>query len=471
MTNNSLFAYIQDVYAPVDDERTDVGLTVIGEIPKDMSGAYVQNNPNPQYPPQGLYHWFDGDGMIHGVQLDNGAATYRNRYVQTKAFQEEKENSAPLWRGILEPFDPQSSRPFDKDTANTDLVYHNGQLLAMWWLSGQPYAIDPITLETKKPEDFGGTIGDMTMAAHPKLDPRTGELIVFGYNPYQQPYLTAGVISADGRVTHQADLRCPIPSLFHDIAITPNYTVFLDLPMYWDQKRLKQGKRRVRFDPARPSRFGVMPRYDNGDKCIWFELPACYIYHTINAHEEQDADGNTVVVMTACRIENPLPNCDHGEEPTIPRLFFLRLHPFLYEFRFNLGTGKASQRQLDDSPTEFPRINDNYTGVSSQYAYHPRVAKEQTLLFDGFIKYNTQTGVGKHVVYGEGRIGGETVFVPREGATNEDEGYVTTFVRDRRNARSELVIYDAQTLDLCAQVIIPRRIPFGFHAHWAPHPK
>ena len=242
MPNNSLFAYIQDVYAPVEDERTDLNLTVIGEIPADISGAYVQNNPNPQFPPQGLYHWFDGDGMIHGVQLENGTATYRNRYVQTEGFQAEKESQEPLWRGILEPFDPDSTRPVDKDTANTDLVYHNGQLLAMWWLSGQPYAIDPITLDTKKAEDFGGTLGEMTIAAHPKLDPRTGELIVFGYNPYQQPYLTAGVISADGRVTHRADLNCPIPSLFHDIAITPNYTVFLDLPMYWDQKRLREGK-------------------------------------------------------------------------------------------------------------------------------------------------------------------------------------------------------------------------------------
>ena len=469
MPNNSLFAYIQDVYAPVDDERTDTDLIVIGEIPKEIAGAYVQNNPNPQFPPEGLYHWFDGDGMIHGVQLENGTATYRNRYVHTRGFQEEREHGGVLWRGILEPFNPDSPRSFDKDTANTDLVYHNGQLLAMWWLSGTPYAVDPITLETKGAESFGGTLGDMTIAAHPKLDPRTGELMVFGYNPYQQPYLTAGVISAEGQITHRADLNCPIPSLFHDIAITPNHTIFLDLPMYWDQERLRQGKRRVRFDKERPSRFGVMPRYDDGTQCQWFELPSCYIYHTINAHEEQDAEGNTVVVMTACRIEDPLPYCDHDQEPTIPRLFFLRMHPFLYEFRFNLGTGKASQKQLDDAPTEFPRINDQYLGVPSTYAYHPRVAKEKTLLFDGFIKYNTQTGCGEHVVYGEGRIGGETVFIPREGAKSEDEGYITTFVRDRREERSELVIYDAQTLERCAQVLIPRRVPFGFHAHWAPH--
>ena len=91
MPQDSIFAYIQDVYAPVKDERVDHDLQVIGEIPKDLKGAYVQNNPNPQFPPQGLYHWFDGDGMIHGVQLHEGEATYRNRYVQTKGFLEEGE--------------------------------------------------------------------------------------------------------------------------------------------------------------------------------------------------------------------------------------------------------------------------------------------------------------------------------------------------------------------------------------------
>ena len=116
-------------------------------------------------------------------------------------------------------------------------------------------------------------------------------------------------------------------------------------------------------------------------------------------------------------------------------------------------------------------MNDDWIGVSSQWSYNPRIAKESTLLFDGFIKYNTNTGASQHVVYGEGRIGGETVFVPKEGASAEDEGYVTTFVRDRKNERSELVIYDAQTLDLAARVMIPRRVPFGFHANWAPHPR
>ena len=87
MTQNALSAYLDGVYAPVRDEGTDTRLTVLGAIPTDICGAYVQNNPNPRFAPKGLYHWFDGDGMIHGVQLQAGEATYRNRYVRTAGFE------------------------------------------------------------------------------------------------------------------------------------------------------------------------------------------------------------------------------------------------------------------------------------------------------------------------------------------------------------------------------------------------
>ena len=114
-------------------------------------------------------------------------------------------------------------------------------------------------------------------------------------------------------------------------------------------------------------------------------------------------------------------------------------------------------------------FNHHFLGQASQWAYHPRIAKEETLLFDGFIKYDTRTGAGRHVAYGPGRIGGETVFVPREGAEEEDDGYVTTFVTDRSEMQSELVVYDAQSLELACRILLPRRVPFGFHANWVDH--
>jgi carotenoid cleavage dioxygenase-like enzyme len=48
-----------------------------GTLPPDMDGMFVRNGPNPQFPPLGPYHWFVGDGMVHGVRGHDGQASYR----------------------------------------------------------------------------------------------------------------------------------------------------------------------------------------------------------------------------------------------------------------------------------------------------------------------------------------------------------------------------------------------------------
>ncbi len=463
----NITSYMDATFAPVTDERTDVALPVIGQLPSELSGVLVNNSPNPALDPGPSYHWFDGDGMVHAIHFDGGRATYRNRYIHTAGLDAERAAGQRLWRGLLEPFDPTCPRGPDKNTANTDLVWHNGKLLALWWLGGEPYTLSLPDLETIGAEDFGGTL-TCGIAAHPKVCPSTGEMIFFDYSPYRPPHLQVGVASADGRVTHHLPIHEARPSLFHDIAITRNHTILLDLPMLWDPSKLAQGKRRVRFARDQPGRIGVMERH--GDRVRWFEIPPCYSYHTINAHETQDAAGDTVITLIACRIEDPIPTTPHAAEPHIPRLHFLRLQPFLHRWTINLGTGQVTEEQLDDVPTEFPRMNDRFLGGPARLAWSPRVARSPTLLFDGFITYDLQTGSGTATDYGEGMVGGETVFAPRAGGTDEDDGWVVVFVNEASGARSEARVYDARQPGSppVARVQIPRRVPTGFHAHWVP---
>jgi carotenoid cleavage dioxygenase-like enzyme len=446
--------YRDGVYAPVRDELRVENLHVQGEIPTSIKGMFVQNNPNPRFEPAGRYHWFDGDGMVHGVVLAHGKATYVNRYIQTPALQADLTAGKALTRGILEPIDFSREEGPDKDTANTDLVFHNGKLMALWWMGGTPYELSVPHLETRGPVDFARDL-PCGVAAHPKVDPHTGDMVFFDYSVYQAPYLHVGVIGADGAVKHVAPVEIPGPRLFHDIAITANYTIILDLPMTWDAAAVKAGFRKVDFNPEQPSRFGIMPRFGTQEDIRWFEAPPCYIYHTINAWEETNAAGQNVI---------------HSEEAHIPRLTFLRLHPFLTRWAFNLDTGAVTEDQLDDVPTEFPRMNDQFLSRPSRYGYHPRIAREPTLLFDGFIKYDLESGTHRPHSWGPDCVGGETVFVPREGGVDEDDGWVVTFVTDRRANESFLDIVDARSPGHgpIARIEMPRRVPFGFHSHWVP---
>src|SRR5207302_995615 len=97
--------YLAGVFAPVGVEGTDENLEVVGEIPTDLDGVYLRNGPNPQFPPEGRYHWFDGDGMVHAVRFQDGRATYTNRWVRTAAFERERTEGKMLWTGIIESAD------------------------------------------------------------------------------------------------------------------------------------------------------------------------------------------------------------------------------------------------------------------------------------------------------------------------------------------------------------------------------
>jgi carotenoid cleavage dioxygenase-like enzyme len=94
-------------YAPVGQELTAGDLTVTGSIPKELTGWYLRNGPNPHE--AGSAHWFLGDGMVHGVRLERGRATaFRNRWVRTATFTD----GVPL-------FDQFGNRDLTAGSANT----------------------------------------------------------------------------------------------------------------------------------------------------------------------------------------------------------------------------------------------------------------------------------------------------------------------------------------------------------------
>jgi len=80
--------YLEGNYRPVKEVLTATKLDVIGSVPRDLFGTYLRNGPNPklQASPK-KYHWFMGDGMVHGVRLEEGNALwYRNNYVVGEEF-------------------------------------------------------------------------------------------------------------------------------------------------------------------------------------------------------------------------------------------------------------------------------------------------------------------------------------------------------------------------------------------------
>ncbi|NAS24345.1 9-cis-epoxycarotenoid dioxygenase [Herbidospora sp. NEAU-GS84] len=456
--------YLLGVYAPVQEELTADQLEVVGEIPRDLNGVYLRNGPNARFPMRGRYHWFDGDGMVHAVHFENGAARYRNRWVRTKAFEAESAAGRALWTGVME--NPKDN-PFGntrglnlKDSANTDIVFHQGRLLTTWYLCGSPYTMDPLSLETLGAQTFLDTLTGDVMA-HPKVDERTGELFWFDYGP-KPPFLRYGVVGPQGTVDHVVDLDLPGARLPHDMAITENHAILMDLPLYQDLDAARRGRYKLTFDRSLPSRFGVIPKRGRADQIRWFEAKPCYIYHVVNAWEEGGE-----IVMDVCRVARPAPS---GGGSVLARMIsYLKLDARMYRYRFDLTTGTTSEEYVDgDHNTEFPSIDLRTTGRRSRYAYNVSVKQAPTNLFDGLVKYDNLTGTKQTYHFGEHRYGSEAPFAPRDGSAGEDDGYLVTFVTDEREGRSEVQVLDASdiTKGPVARVLLPQRVPLGFHATW-----
>ena len=450
--------------APIHQEDVFENLPVIGQVPTDLNGLYVRNGPNAFYPPEWRYHAYDGDGMLHAVKFSQGKVVYRNRWIETSGLQQERAAGHALWRGLKEAWRTDCPEQPLKNTSNTDVKYHAGRLISMWYRSGMPYALDPDTLQTLGTADFDGAI--TRMSAHSRPDEHTGELLFFDYG-MTKPYMVYGVIGPDRKLKHKIDVPLPGPRLPHDMAITEHYTILHDFPLWPDEEALAAGRYKVRFHPDQPTRFGVVPRYGQASEIRWFNAKPNYMLHVVNAWEEGD---EVVMVGTPYRMhEGPdgLPDARRLEHTV-----HLRQRDFLlYEWRFDLRTGQTHERVIDDVlNTEFPVINSQYQGRKNRYSFNvifPPGGKEEPR-FPGLVKYDLTTG--GYVAYSAGPkyFYNEPGFAPRDKAQSEDDGYLVGLVWNPVEQQSEIQVFDGKDARLAqgpvARIILPRRVPNGFHA-------
>jgi carotenoid cleavage dioxygenase-like enzyme len=433
----------QGNFPPVSEEVTITDLKVEGSIPLDLNGYYYRNGPNNWKGPS--RHFFFGDGMIHGVKIEDGQARwYRNRYVQTPFLYGESSN----FKTAMDPAANQS---------NVSVIYHGGKLLSLGE-AGLPYEIDPEELTTKAPHDYQGKLAG-AMTAHPKIDPATGELLFFGYNAVR-PYLTYYRADASGALVQKEVLETAGPALMHDFAITENYVIFLELPVVFSWWAMLKGEALpFVWNEDAPSRIGVMPRTGSSKDLKWFEIDPAFVFHVMNAYEQ----GNDVMLDVA--------RYDH--------LWVNGSSDFDYPARlsrYTLGmkTGHSSLQEIGPQRMEFPQVNRELTGRNYRYGYSLGVV----IVGTGANKYESIGSVIKHDMLsgdvqvfevGGGEIPGEPFFVPTRQASNEDDGYVLSYVYSPDTHSTSLWIMDGHNIsNVLAKVQLAARVPQGFHGLWLP---
>jgi carotenoid cleavage dioxygenase-like enzyme len=433
MTTAETVPYMAGNYAPVADELTAYDLPVTGTVPPELSGWYLRNGPNPHDAAEG--HWFFGDGMVHGVRIDGGrAVSYRNRWVRTKL----------LADGVSRANRADGTVDLTGGPANTHVVRHAGHTFALVE-SSFPYEIT-CDLETVGPYDFDGKL-TTAMTAHPKTCPTTGELHFFGYAA-TEPYLTYHRADAGGELVLSRPVEVPGPTMMHDFALTARHVVFLDLPVVL---RPEASGMPFRWHPEYGARLGLLRRDDPYGAVRWFDIDPCYVFHTLNAHE----DGGRVVLY-AMRYPELFTEDDRGKRAT------------LWRWTVDPVAGTVTEAEIDGRTGEFPRIDDRLAGLDARYGVAVTAGTPGTETAAGALyRYDLSTGAVVTHRFGAGRTPGEAAFAPADG-TPGGPGWLLSYVYDAAADRSDLVILDADDVAAppVATVHLPARVPYGFHGNW-----
>jgi carotenoid cleavage dioxygenase len=454
--------YLKGNFAPVREETAFPDLVIKGALPRELSGSYFRNGPNPQFDPRDAnYHWFAGDGMIHAFTVDGGKVGYQNRYVRTPKWTLENEAGKAMYGTFG---NPMTSDPSvigkDSGVANTNIIWHAGKLLALEE-AHQPFELDPRTLASKGYLNYAGDGGRFT--AHPKIDPKTGELVFFGYSAGLMPFsnkVVWGVVDKAGVVTKLETFEAPFASMIHDFFVTENYVLIPVLPLTGSMERAMSGKPPFAWEPDKGAHIALMRR-DEGVKSLrWFETEACYVFHPMNMYE----DGDAIVVDVMEYAQAPL-------FPDLNGVLTENASAYLKRWTFNLKDQSVKRAELDDLAGEFPRFDERLAGLAYRHGYFASNSKRDgKVRFDSIAHFDHQTGARSIYQFKDGDMPGEPVFVPRSAKAGEHDGFLVTTVYRGGENRSDFVVFEAGdiTAGPVAEAQLPTRVPFGFHGNWAP---
>lgn len=438
--------WLSGAYAPVREEITAVDLPVLGSIPAELDGRYVRNGPNPVGDGDpATYHWFTGDGMVHGIRLRDGRAEwYRNRWVRSTAVSQTLgEDPAP------------GERHGGFDTANTNVIGLAGRTYALVEAGARPVELSA-ELATVCHSDFGGTLPH-GFTAHPKVDPGTGDLHAIAYH-WALPHLEYVVVGADGAVRQVEPVEVSDSPMIHDCSITERWMVVYDLPVTFDLDTAMTGAGfPYAWNVGHAARVGLIPLGGPGRDVRWFEVEPCYVFHPLNAYDDGEH-----VVLDVVRYERIFDHARLGPDDTAPAW---------YRWTLDTRTGTVHERQMSDVRFEFPRVDERHVGRPYRWGYGAETTTDRGNDFGGrLVRIDAERGEATPVDLGPGRRSGEWVMVPRDPGGPEDAGWLMALVHDATSDASELVILPAEAPDdgPVARVVLPARVPVGFHGNWVP---
>ncbi|BAC91630.1 carotenoid oxygenase family protein [Gloeobacter violaceus] len=457
-------------YRTLEAEQAYVIDAIEGTIPAELTGTLFRNGPG-RFERGGVSykHPFDGDGMISAVRFAGGRAHFQNRFVRTEGFIQESAAGRILSKNVFGTLRPGGfwANAFDfgfKNVANTGVVYHGGRLLALWE-AAPPHRLDPASLETFGLDDLAGALcGGKPFAAHPRLDPATGDLISFGVRTGLQTVLYIYRLSPDGGVRVESEHTVPGFAFVHDFALTENYWVFFQNPMALDPLPFVLGFKAagecLRLAPGEPTRILLIPR--NGGPVQTIATEPFFVFHHVNAFEREGR-----IVVDSIRYEEYITT---QEDRDFRQTDFSRLpEGWIWRTQIDPVKGRVEARPLLRRSAEFPQVHPDRVGRPYRFAFAAAVhAEGGNAPLQAIAKLDVETGRAEFHSFAPSGFVSEPIFVPRPDGTAEDDGWLLAMVYDARRDRSDLWILDGRDLTCLTRLGLKHHVPYSLHGTFVP---
>lgn len=461
--------FLQGIFAPIDQEYALDELPITGEVPKDLSGSFYRNGPNQQHlPPKGDYHLFAGDGMTHAFHINNGKVGYCNRWIETAKYRIEREQG----KAVIDPMNPFNC---DEDfvefvindregLANTACVWHGDKLLILEE-AHMPFQVDPITLESIGTYNFDGKL-PRSMTAHPKVDPVSGELVLFAYmaGDMMSPDVDVYRVTPQGELVESFRITTPYPAMVHDFVVTENYIVIPIFPLTADLERAMQGQPPIAWEADKGASVAILPRQGwSQENLRWAECDPFFVFHYMNGY-----DNNGVITLDGCQFEHP-PLFTDAAGNVLPDS-----DPILHRWSIDLNAAspRVVSKQIDEYGSEFPQIDPRYVTKDYRYGFYTSPDGDEGDLYNTLGRFDHSTGNVERHCFGprETHFISEPIFVPKSDDAPEGCGYLLSVVTDMTVGTSALHILDAENVSdgPIAVAQLNHRVPVGFHGGWRP---
>lgn len=441
-----------------------------GKIPQGLRGSLYRNGPGRlERGGMPVGHWFDGDGAILAVHFTDEGATGVYRYVQTEGYQKETAANKFLFPnyGMTAPGAFWNTLGKEaKNSANTSVLALPDKLLALWE-GGNPHALKLDTLETIGIESLACLGKGEPYSAHPKIDPKTGNIYNFGVVADLNGTLNLYQSNKSGKIQRKNSIKLEGLPLVHDFVMAGQYLIFFVPPVRLNLLPVASGlssySDAMEWKPELGVQILVCDR-DTLSLVSRSETDPWYQWHFSNGYV--DNDGSAVVEFVRYpdfQTNQNLKEVATGEIKT-------PVKPTLWQTRLDPKTGKMiSAQEVLDKNCDFPLVPPHQVGQPWHYTYlsvHRDGADFTQDIFGAIARFDQTTGHLSIADMGDNCYPSEPIFVGNH--PNADEGWLLTVVYDGNTDSSEVRIYESDRLEekpVC-RLGLPTVIPPSFHGTW-----